>query len=130
MEATIDVVADEFAETTATPEGPIELTGSAGITRDPDENDEVVLETEDGRRSLGVRDVTVSQGREGKPAIEVETASTHVRVVNNWIPTGIRIQRSTGEEVELEAGETATLVSDATLELGYATTIDLSVDFR
>lgn len=130
MEATIDVVPDDHAETTATPPGPIELTDSAGIARDPDADDEVVVETEEGRRSLGVRDVTVSRGREGTPAIEVETASNHVRVVNNWIPTGVGIERSTGETVELDPGESATLVADATIELGYATTIDLTVDYR
>jgi len=130
MEATIDVVPDEHAETAATPAGPIELPGHAGIARDPEANDEVVVETDDSRRSLGVRDVTVSQGRRGEPAIEVETARSHVRLVNNSVPTGIRVERSTGEVVEVEAGETATFVADATIELGYAITIDLTIDHQ
>lgn len=97
------------------------------IYRDPDDGEQILVETETSSVSLGLADVTVSRKRDGKAPIVIEPRADCIEVRNEGNTNGLTIVASE-KNVDVGTGYLKRIRRDARLEIGYHTVLTLEVE--
>jgi hypothetical protein len=107
--------------------GRIPLGSRTELYRKPDENNRVVVESEGKVRPLGVADATVSRKKNGHAPVTFTPRSEFVEIRNEGNTNGVTVTTG-GDEFEVEEGFVETVTRDATINVGYRTTLRLTVE--
>ena len=107
--------------------GRIPLESPTELYREPDEHNRVVAESEGRVRPLGVADATVSRKKGGRAPVRLTPRSEFVEIRNDGNTNGVTVSTG-GDEFEVEEGFVETVARDATISLGYRTTLRLTVE--
>jgi hypothetical protein len=107
--------------------GRIPLDSHAELYRKPDESNRVVVETSGTVRPLGVADATVSRKKNGRAPVSLAPKSEFVEIRNDGNTNGVTVTTG-GEEFDVEEGFVETVARDATITVGYRTTLTLTVE--
>ncbi|MFC7173786.1 hypothetical protein ACFQL0_11370 [Haloplanus litoreus] len=107
--------------------GRIPLESYAELYRKPDENNRIVVETSGTVRPLGVADATVSRKKNGQAPVSLAPKSEFVEIRNDGNTNGVTVTTG-GEEFDVEQGFVETVARDATISVGYRTTLTLTVE--
>ena len=107
--------------------GRIPLDSRAELYRQPDRNNRVVVETGGTVRPLGVADATVSRKKNGRAPVSLAPKSEFVEIRNDGNTNGVTVSTG-GEEFDVEEGFVETVARDATVTVGYRTTLTLTVE--
>ena len=110
-----------------TDSGAVPIESRAEIYRDPDRNQEVVVETETGIAPLGVADVTVSRKKGDDPPVVFVPQPESIEVRNRGNSNGV-VVRTEGDTNDIEEGFSERVRRDAVIELGYQTQLRLTVE--
>ncbi|WP_251343547.1 hypothetical protein [Haloplanus halophilus] len=107
--------------------GRIPLDSRTELYRKADENNRVVAESEGTVRPLGVADATVSRKTDGRAPVTLVPRSEFVEIRNDGNTNGVTVTTG-GDEFDVEEGFVETVARDATITLGYRTTLRLTVE--
>lgn len=107
--------------------GEVALESRAAVYRDPDRGQEVAVETGGTVRHLGVADATVSRKKGEEPPVVLEPRSECVVVRNEGNANGVTV-RTEGDETDVEEGFGVRVRRDAVVEVGYQTTLHVTVE--
>ena len=107
--------------------GRVPLDARTELYREAEENNRVVAETAGTVRPLGVADATVSRKQNGRAPVTLIPRTESVEIRNDGNTNGVTV--TTGDD-EFDVGEgfAETVARDATISLGYRTTIHLTVE--
>lgn len=105
----------------------IPLDSPTELYREPEEHNRVVAESEGRVRPLGVADATVSRKKDGRAPVRLTPRSEFVEIRNDGNTNGVTVSTG-GDEFEVEEGFVETVARDATISLGYRTTLRLTVE--
>ncbi|UTF54828.1 zinc ribbon domain-containing protein [Natronosalvus rutilus] len=107
--------------------GKLAVDFSTEIYRDSGETQQILAETPDRVVSLGIEDATVSRKKQGVAPLVLTPEADHISVTNNGNANGVTVVDANGTS-DIADGHMATLRSDATLEIGFRTTLRLEVE--
>jgi len=107
--------------------GAIPIESWAGVYRDPDNGQQIAVETEATVSHLGIADVTVSRKQGDGPPVVFRSQSESIEVRNQGNSNGVTV-RTKSDTTEVSEGFSARISRDATIELGYQTTLQLTVE--
>jgi hypothetical protein len=107
--------------------GRIPLGSPTELYRIPDENNRVVVESEGSVTPLGVADATVSRKKQGRAPVSFTPRSEFVEIRNDGNTNGVTVTTG-GDEFDVEEGFVETVTRDATISIGYRTTVRLTVE--
>jgi len=107
--------------------GAIPIESWAGVYRDPDNGQQVAVETESTVSHLGIADVTVSRKKGDGPPVVFRSRSESIEIRNRGNSNGVTV-RTEGDSQEIDEGFSARVHRDATIELGYQTKLRLTVE--
>lgn len=97
------------------------------IYRDPEDGQEIVVETDDRTIPVGVADVTVSRKKNGTVPVVVEPEPECIEVRNEGNANGIHV-KTDGDQQEIQEGFSARVRRDAVVQIGYQTEFRLTVE--
>lgn len=107
--------------------GEVALESRAEVYRDPDRGQEVAIETDGSVTHLGVADATVSRKQNGEAPVVLDPGSESVLVANGGNANGVTV-RTEGDETAVEEGFGVRVSRDAVVEVGYQTTLQVTVE--
>lgn len=107
--------------------GKIPVTSRTAVYRDPERGERIVAERDENVVSLGVADVTVSRrGNAGAPIVIVPREE-RIEIRNNGNSNGVTVA-SAGDTTDVAAGRIESVTTDATISIGYRTTLQLQIE--
>lgn len=96
-----------------------------GIYRD---GQQVLVETPRGTEDLGVRDVTVSRKKGGKPSVSFHAVTGGVEITNHpESKNPLTLRQQTGDERSVKPGETEQVTESCVVEVGFNAEVQLSI---
>ncbi|OVE82826.1 zinc ribbon domain-containing protein [Natronolimnobius baerhuensis] len=95
--------------------------------RDPERGEQVVAEVDGKVVPLGVADITVSRKKGDTAPVAFKPREERIEIHNNGNSNGITVT-SKGMEREVANGRIETVSSDATISIGYQTTLQLTTE--
>ncbi|WP_136686774.1 zinc ribbon domain-containing protein [Halorhabdus amylolytica] len=107
--------------------GRIPIETRTEIYRDPDNGQQITVNTDGRTVTLGIADVTVSRESGDEAPIVIKPESECIEVRNEGNTNGVHI-RTEGDQKELEKGFSARIRRDAVLKVGYQTEFRLTVE--
>lgn len=107
--------------------GAIPLESRAEVYRDPNDGQEIVVETGTAVSPLGVADVTVSRKKGDNAPVVLRSHSESIEIRNQGNSNGVTV-RTEGDTQEIDEGFSARVRRDAVIELGYQTELRLTVE--
>ena len=105
--------------------GRIPIDSWTAIYRDPDETQQIIVETENRTQEIGIADATVSRKKGSDIPIVIKPREERIEIHNNCNSNGVTVV-SEGEEHEIPEGYIETVSSDAEITIGYHTELQLT----
>lgn len=90
-------------------------------------DDEVLAMTPHGEVDIGIRDMTVSRQSDGQPPVEFIPKSDAIEILNRSNSNTVTVDTGVLKH-ELEAGQTSRVKQDATVDVGYNTSLRVTVE--
>lgn len=107
--------------------GEVPLASRAAVYRDPDRGQEVAIETDGRVTHLGVADATVSRRKGGEAPVVIEPRAESVVVRNEGNANGV-VVHTEGDQTDVEEGFGVRVRRDAVVEVGYQTSLQVTVE--
>lgn len=106
-------------------EGKISVESLTEVYRDPDQGEQIVAEADGEVVPLGIADITVSRKKGDTAPVVLKPREDRIEIHNNGNSNGVTVD-SKGTEREVAEGRIETVSSDATITIGYQTTLQLT----
>lgn len=107
--------------------GKISVESRTEVYRDPERGEQIVAETDGNAVPLGVADVTVSRKKGSTAPVVLNPREKRIEIHNNGNSNGVTVD-SEGTEREVAEGRIETVSNDATITIGYQTTLRLTTE--
>lgn len=107
--------------------GRIPVESRTAIYRDPGETQQILVETDDKTREIGVADATVSRKKGEDIPVVIKPKEEQIEIHNNCNSNGVTVV-SEGEENEVPEGYIETVSSDAEIAIGFQTELQLTTE--
>jgi hypothetical protein len=104
---------------------PVESTTE--VYRDPDDSQEILVETGDDVRSLGISDPTVSRKKDESAPVQFVPQSEAIEIQNRGNSNGVTLDPN-GKDVEIGDGYSRRVQHATAVQIGYHTTLELTVE--
>lgn len=107
--------------------GQIPVESSTGIYREQETSQQIMVETENRTREIGIADLTVSRKKGSEFPIVIKPRQEQIEIHNNGNSNGVTLI-SEGKEEEIPEGHIETVSTDAEIIIGYNTTLQLTTE--